>query len=160
MARRKCFNCEREEPTYIFDGTCPEGGRCEFLTEEETAARKCRAKFKGDRCAYDQGHDGPHWTISAEGEVSWTEESQALHQLSKQMKELGQVVEMLADDAAAWKSGEDVHRARHAKLHAMLDELVADWILHTSKPPSSATVLELMHWANEQRLAPTPTPKG
>lgn len=49
----------------------------------------------------------------------------------------------------------DVHAARHAQLHAMLDELVADWLIHTKKRPSSSTVLELMQWANEQRISPT-----
>lgn len=46
------------------------------------------------------------------------------------------------------------HKARHALLHAMLDELVADWLQHTKKRPSSSSVLELMNWANEQRLHP------
>lgn len=53
----------------------------------------------------------------------------------------------------------DVHQARHAQLHAMLDELVADWMIHTGKRPSTTSVLALMEWANEQRLAPTATPK-
>ena len=50
---------------------------------------------------------------------------------------------------------EGEHAARHAQLHAMLDELVADWLIHTKKRPSSSTVLELMQWANEQRISPT-----
>lgn len=37
----------------------------------------------------------------------------------------------------------------------MLDELVADWIVHTGRRPSAATVLELMEWADQQRQCPT-----
>jgi hypothetical protein len=46
------------------------------------------------------------------------------------------------------------HRKRHAELHAALDELVADWILQTGKRPSTGSILELLEWANKQRLAP------
>lgn len=42
------------------------------------------------------------------------------------------------------------HRAQHQKLHVSLDELVADWILHTQSLPSRATVLELMDWSARQ----------
>jgi len=47
------------------------------------------------------------------------------------------------------------HKARHVALHKALDELVADWILHTDHLPSKSTVMELMEWANEQRENPT-----
>src|SRR5260221_8752623 len=49
----------------------------------------------------------------------------------------------------------DEHKARHALLHHALDELVADWLTHTEKRLSSATVLELMQWAHNQTLKPT-----
>ncbi len=54
---------------------------------------------------------------------------------------------------------EDVHHARHLQLHKMLDEMVADWMVHTDKRPSTGTVLELMQWSHGQCLRPTPTPK-
>jgi hypothetical protein len=47
------------------------------------------------------------------------------------------------------------HRARHVLLHTMLDELVADWIRHSEKRPSQATVLELMLWSGGQIDNPT-----
>ena len=48
------------------------------------------------------------------------------------------------------------HKRRHKLLHKHLDELLADWITHTHKLPSNATVLELLIWANEQCTNPTP----
>jgi hypothetical protein len=40
------------------------------------------------------------------------------------------------------------HRERHALLHAMLDELVACYLLeHRGALPSKITVLELMKWS-------------
>jgi hypothetical protein len=47
------------------------------------------------------------------------------------------------------------HKARHAELHHALDELVADWMCHTGRRPSSATVLELMQWSKGQTENPT-----
>lgn len=47
------------------------------------------------------------------------------------------------------------HKERHGLLHGHLDELVADWITHTKKLPSRATVLELMEWFAEQKENPT-----
>lgn len=47
------------------------------------------------------------------------------------------------------------HKERHQMLHRYLDELVADWITHTQKRPSQATVLELMKWSAQQTQNPT-----
>jgi hypothetical protein len=47
------------------------------------------------------------------------------------------------------------HQKVHQELHNKLDELVADFINHTKKFPSSATVLELMQWSAEQIDNPT-----
>jgi hypothetical protein len=47
------------------------------------------------------------------------------------------------------------HKARHQRLHQELDELVADWITHTGKLPSRATVLDLMQWSAQQTERPT-----
>lgn len=47
------------------------------------------------------------------------------------------------------------HKERHKQLHSALDELIADWIAHTCKRPSKATVKELMQWAYEQTLKPS-----
>jgi len=49
----------------------------------------------------------------------------------------------------------DIHRERHIKLHAMLDELVADYISDTKKLLDKTTILELMQWAYEQTISPT-----
>ena len=46
-------------------------------------------------------------------------------------------------------------RAGFERLQSSLDQLVAVWVLVTGKTPSQATVMELMLWANEQRLNPT-----
>lgn len=42
------------------------------------------------------------------------------------------------------------HLKRHKELHKFLDELVADFIEHTDKRPSTATVIELMQWSSSQ----------
>lgn len=47
------------------------------------------------------------------------------------------------------------HIERHQLLHRMFDELVADWIWHTHRLPSKATVYELMKWAHQQTIDPT-----
>ena len=52
------------------------------------------------------------------------------------------------------------HKARHVELHRMLDELVADWIGHTGKRPSTSSVMDLMQWAHEQTLNPTEVSRG
>ena len=49
---------------------------------------------------------------------------------------------------------EEEHRQRHEVLHRMLDELVADWISHSTRLPGQATVMELMTWASKQAKAP------
>lgn len=46
------------------------------------------------------------------------------------------------------------HKERHRMLHKYFDELLADWITHTGKRPSGATVLELMEWSAEQKENP------
>lgn len=38
-------------------------------------------------------------------------------------------------------------KQRHVMLYECLDELVADFTLHTKKRPSKTTVLELMEWS-------------
>ena len=46
------------------------------------------------------------------------------------------------------------HKARHEFLHRMLDELVADWIVHTDGRPSRNTLLDLMKWSSAQTKNP------
>jgi len=48
------------------------------------------------------------------------------------------------------KMNHEEHKERHIKLHASLDELVADFIMHTEKRPSQSTVLELIGWSAKQ----------
>lgn len=47
------------------------------------------------------------------------------------------------------------HTERHRFLHRCLDELIADWIGHTRRLPSKATVRALMQWSYEQTLDAT-----
>ena len=42
------------------------------------------------------------------------------------------------------------HILRHKLLHRKLDELIADFILHTNKLPSQTKLTELMSWSFEQ----------
>lgn len=47
------------------------------------------------------------------------------------------------------------HKRRHYKLHRMFDELLADFIDHTHKTPSKATLMELIKWSAQQKENPT-----
>jgi hypothetical protein len=49
----------------------------------------------------------------------------------------------------------DRHIQRHQLLHAVLDELVADFIRHTDRLPMKATVWDLMSWSYQQTMNPT-----
>lgn len=51
---------------------------------------------------------------------------------------------------------DEEHRSRHEMLHKMLDELVADFIVHTGSYPSKTPILELMQWSAAQAKSPTP----
>lgn len=55
------------------------------------------------------------------------------------------------------KVHKDEHKAIHVRLHASLDELVADFTQHTKKSPSKATIQQLMVWSHEQTIKPTET---
>jgi len=48
------------------------------------------------------------------------------------------------------------HKQRHIKLHRALDELLADYVIHTGRRVSNSTALELMEWSYQQTLNPTP----
>lgn len=47
------------------------------------------------------------------------------------------------------------HKARHVELHEALDELVANWMLHTKYLPSQDSVMTLMKWSHAQTEAPS-----
>lgn len=47
------------------------------------------------------------------------------------------------------------HRQRHVELHQALDELVADYLAHTNRLPSRATVLDLMQWSAREKESPS-----
>lgn len=50
------------------------------------------------------------------------------------------------------------HRQRHVKLHRALDELAADYLRHHPGVSfSRMSALELMQWAYDQTLNPTPS---
>jgi hypothetical protein len=50
------------------------------------------------------------------------------------------------------------HKEIHEQLHRALDELVADFITHTGRRPSQATVLELIQWSSSQTVNPIVIP--
>jgi hypothetical protein len=47
------------------------------------------------------------------------------------------------------------HKARHILLHAHLDELAADFLIHTKGRPSINTIIDLMTWSHQQTINPT-----
>jgi len=47
------------------------------------------------------------------------------------------------------------HKKRHTELHRSLDELVADFIIHTENRPSQVTLLEFMEWSAKEMENPT-----
>ena len=53
------------------------------------------------------------------------------------------------------KEKEYNHKGIHIFLHKCLDELSADFFVHTEKCPSETTMLEFMEWSNDQTKNPT-----
>ena len=47
------------------------------------------------------------------------------------------------------------HRAVHEELHGMLDELLADFIIHTKRTLRETTLLEFLEWSHQQTISPT-----
>jgi len=47
------------------------------------------------------------------------------------------------------------HLEKHKLLHKYFDELMADYINHTERLPSEATLMDLAKWAHEQTINPT-----
>lgn len=47
------------------------------------------------------------------------------------------------------------HQEQHIKLHAALDELLADYITHTGKRLRDTTIFELMDWSHMQTIKPS-----
>ena len=53
------------------------------------------------------------------------------------------------------------HEQRHVELHAALDELLADYLLHNSTAlPSKMSVMDLVRWSKAQTENPTELPDG
>lgn len=46
------------------------------------------------------------------------------------------------------------HRQRHKELHKSLDELLADFIWHTTELPSKTSLLKLLDWSHKQTINP------
>lgn len=47
------------------------------------------------------------------------------------------------------------HKTRHIELHKALDELLADFVGHTSSLPSETSLTEFLKWSHQQTLDPT-----
>jgi hypothetical protein len=52
-----------------------------------------------------------------------------------------------------------LHKARHQMLHAALDELIADFMMHAEQG-LTATVGDLLAWSNKQQIDPDEAPVG
>ena len=50
------------------------------------------------------------------------------------------------------------HIERHVLLHRNFDELMTDFMLHTGRLPSKATLMELAAWAYQQAIEPDELP--
>lgn len=48
------------------------------------------------------------------------------------------------------------HRERHKRLHLALDELTADFCSNTNRPPSKATIMDLIEWSYQQTKLDAP----
>jgi len=68
-----------------------------------------------------------------------------LWQVEYKLEELDEMVTMTRE----------THIKRHVELLQCLDELVADWLTHTSCLPSRNSVMDLMRWASKQTINPT-----
>lgn len=47
-----------------------------------------------------------------------------------------------------------IHIRKHKMLHKMLDELIADFEIHTEKRVTQATIMDLLQWSHDQTLNP------
>jgi len=46
------------------------------------------------------------------------------------------------------------HIKKHKELHSGLDELIADFITHTSKSLSASSIMDLIEWSYKQTINP------
>ena len=46
------------------------------------------------------------------------------------------------------------HVKRHRELHAALDELLADFMMHSKGPITGKTISELLRWSRTQTINP------
>ena len=90
--------------------------------------------------------NGWGWKVSVQDACEG--EESVLSTLGKSLGKLGGVMET------------QIHKKKHEELHKMLDQLVADWIWHTKKMPSEASILDLVAWSFEQTKNPTPGEGG
>lgn len=51
------------------------------------------------------------------------------------------------------------HKIRHLELHRALDELMADFVIHTRKRLSKTNIMDLAKWSFDQTINPTPEKK-
>ena len=49
---------------------------------------------------------------------------------------------------------EKEHIIKHKELHKAFDELMADFISHTTKLPSNTNLMELARWSHQQTVKP------
>jgi hypothetical protein len=59
------------------------------------------------------------------------------------------------------------HKAHHVKLHANLDELLSDWLLHEPTAPNLISptflqrpIVDLVEWSQKQMRNPSEKPPG
>ena len=80
---------------------CAADDEAESDDEAVTRGPSCPALFEGFQCAYEAGHENcPHWTITNNGEFTWTEESEAILVLARQMRRCADGLEALAEKTA------------------------------------------------------------
>lgn len=72
----------------------------DLANREEPVSPQCPAMLDGSQCAYERStKHHVHWTLNDDGEFIWTDESQALREIAKQLQRLADGVEVLADAA-------------------------------------------------------------
>jgi hypothetical protein len=54
----------------------------------------------------------------------------------------------------------EAHRVRHQMLHMVLDELLADFIMHTGRRPSETPIMVLVQWPHRQTEQPDEPPEA
>ena len=93
--------------------------------------------------------------ISNAAPLAWSTGDYIKHAYKWEIEAKNLLEEIATLDKEDNRSPEEKHKDEHIKLHRAFDELIADYITHTHRLPSVATIMDLMKWSFQQTSNPT-----